>query len=153
MPGHMLLTRMDGANSPARARVRLKFVYYGSEAGAGGWLEPLIPYHWTQLTNIKRDPFEQIMIGKSAQGIGRCTHVTVHRLHLRLESAADRSEDGAGSLGDLRQLPAPPGAGFLQPVSTDGGDQCAEADACDARGRRRRLARRPSHAARSKLAA
>jgi hypothetical protein len=24
-----------------------KFVYYGSEAGAAGWREPLIPYHFT----------------------------------------------------------------------------------------------------------
>ena len=26
---------------------------------SAGWLMPLIPYHWTMLTNLKRDPFEQ----------------------------------------------------------------------------------------------
>jgi hypothetical protein len=31
---------------------------------------PLIPYHWTQLTNLKRDPFEQVINDKSAMGLG-----------------------------------------------------------------------------------
>jgi len=60
----------SGAQLAAVRWKNWKFVYYGSEAGAAGWLEPLIPYHWTQLTNIKRDPFEQVTSGKSALGIG-----------------------------------------------------------------------------------
>ena len=45
-------------------------MYYGSKAGAKGWLEPLIPYHFTLLTNIKRDPFEQTDSAKSFSGFG-----------------------------------------------------------------------------------
>ncbi len=29
--------------------------------GATGWFMPLIPYHWTQLVNLKRDLFEQVL--------------------------------------------------------------------------------------------
>jgi hypothetical protein len=31
-------------------------------------LTALIPYHWTMLTNLKRDPFEQTFSDKSAKG-------------------------------------------------------------------------------------
>ncbi|HKN28222.1 MAG TPA: arylsulfatase [Roseiarcus sp.] len=48
-----------------------KFTYYGSAAGAEGWLMPLIAYHWTMLTNIKRDPFEQTFVStKSGVALG-----------------------------------------------------------------------------------
>jgi hypothetical protein len=30
-----------------------------SQPGADGWIMPLIPFHWTLIQNIKRDPFEQ----------------------------------------------------------------------------------------------
>ena len=30
-----------------------------SQPGAEGWIMPLIPFHWTLVQNIKRDPFEQ----------------------------------------------------------------------------------------------
>ena len=36
-----------------------KFVYYGTRAGAPGWFEPLIAYHFTLVDNLARDPFEQ----------------------------------------------------------------------------------------------
>ena len=55
----------SGAQLAAVRYKNWKFVYYGSEAGATGWLEPLIPYHFTLLTNLKRDPFEQTQSGKS----------------------------------------------------------------------------------------
>ena len=45
-------------------------MYYGSEPGAAGWLEPLIPYHFTLLTNLARDPFEQSQSGKSFSAFG-----------------------------------------------------------------------------------
>ena len=35
-------------------------MYYNmSQAGADGWILPLVPYHFTLVQNIKRDPFEQ----------------------------------------------------------------------------------------------
>jgi arylsulfatase len=42
-----------------------------SQPGADGWLLPLIPYHFTLVQNIKRDPFEQyVSNSKSAMNIG-----------------------------------------------------------------------------------
>jgi arylsulfatase A-like enzyme len=54
-----------------------KFIYYGTEQGATGWLMPLIPYHWTMMTNLKRDPFEQTLSDKSAMNIGGAYNSTV----------------------------------------------------------------------------
>jgi arylsulfatase len=35
-------------------------MYYNmSQPGADGWILPLIPFHFTLVQNIKRDPFEQ----------------------------------------------------------------------------------------------
>jgi hypothetical protein len=47
-----------------------KFMYYGSSPGAEGWVEPLIPYHFTLLTNLARDPFEQSQGNKSFNSFG-----------------------------------------------------------------------------------
>jgi arylsulfatase len=33
--------------------------YTMSQPGADGWILPLIPFHFTLVQNIKRDPFEQ----------------------------------------------------------------------------------------------
>jgi len=49
----------SGAQLAAVRYHNWKFTYYGSQPGATGWLLPLIPYHFTLLDNIKRDPFEQ----------------------------------------------------------------------------------------------
>ena len=46
--------------TPAAVRYKNWKMYYNiPEAGAEGWLMPLIPLHWTAVQNIKRDPFEQ----------------------------------------------------------------------------------------------
>jgi hypothetical protein len=60
----------SGAQLAAARWKNWKFVYYGSEQGATGWLMPLIPYHWTQLVNLNRDPFEQAFNDKTAMGLG-----------------------------------------------------------------------------------
>jgi arylsulfatase len=36
--------------------------YTMSQSGAAGWLLPLVPYHFTLVQNIKRDPFEQYVL-------------------------------------------------------------------------------------------
>jgi hypothetical protein len=46
--------------------------YTMSESGAEGWILPLMPFHWTLIDDIKRDPFEQA-VGtnvKTAFGLG-----------------------------------------------------------------------------------
>jgi arylsulfatase A-like enzyme len=48
-----------------------KFYYEMSHFGAGGWLLPLIKFHFTIVDNIKRDPFEQAVLNqKSAMWFG-----------------------------------------------------------------------------------
>jgi arylsulfatase len=37
----------------------LKWYYEMSQPGGGGWLLPLVKYHFTLFTDLKRDPFEQ----------------------------------------------------------------------------------------------
>jgi arylsulfatase len=49
-----------------------KMYYTMAQAGAEGWLEPLVKYNFTLVQNIKRDPFEQA-VGqgqKTVNGIG-----------------------------------------------------------------------------------
>ena len=60
----------SGAQLAAVRWKNWKFIYYGTGQGATGWLLPLIPYHWTQMVNLKRDPFEQVINDKSATGLG-----------------------------------------------------------------------------------
>ena len=49
-----------------------KMYYTMSQPGAEGWILPLIPFHWTLVQNIKRDPFEQAvgLNQKTAMGLG-----------------------------------------------------------------------------------
>jgi len=45
-----------------------------AQSGADGWILPLIPYHFTLVQNIKRDPFEQAVGGgqKTVMAFGWC---------------------------------------------------------------------------------
>src|SRR6516225_902198 len=49
----------SGATPSAVRYKNWKMYYTMSESGAEGWILPLIPFHWTLVQNIKRDPFEQ----------------------------------------------------------------------------------------------
>jgi hypothetical protein len=46
----------SGAQLAAVRYKNWKFIYYRSQTGAEGWFLPLIPYHFTLMTNLKRDP-------------------------------------------------------------------------------------------------
>ena len=49
-----------------------KMYYNMSQPGPAGWIMPLVPFHFTLVQNIKRDPFEQA-VGidqKSAMSLG-----------------------------------------------------------------------------------
>ena len=46
--------------TPSAVRYKNWKMYYTmSEPGPVGWIMPLVPFHWTLVQNIKRDPFEQ----------------------------------------------------------------------------------------------
>ena len=54
-----------------------------------GFIAGVLPFHWAQVVNIKRDPFET-SIGtqyKTLMGMGGWNRFPFHRLHLRLEHA------------------------------------------------------------------
>jgi arylsulfatase len=49
----------SGATPSAVRYKNWKMYYNMSQPGADGWLMPLIPFHFTLVDNIRRDPFEQ----------------------------------------------------------------------------------------------
>ena len=62
----------SGATPSAVRYKNWKMYYNMSEPGADGWILPLVPFHFTLVQNIKRDPFEQA-VGidqKTAMSIG-----------------------------------------------------------------------------------
>jgi arylsulfatase A-like enzyme len=60
----------SGATPSAVRYKNWKMYYTMSQSGPGGWLLPLVNYHFTLVQNIKRDPFEQAVTfdGKTAMG-------------------------------------------------------------------------------------
>ena len=62
----------SGATPSAVRYKNWKMYYNMSQPGADGWILPLIPFHFTLVDNIKRDPYEQA-VGidqKSAMSMG-----------------------------------------------------------------------------------
>jgi len=62
----------SGATPSAVRYKNWKMYYTMSQPGAEGWILPLIPFHFTLVQNIRRDPFEQA-VGvdqKTAMGLG-----------------------------------------------------------------------------------
>jgi arylsulfatase len=62
----------SGATPSAVRYKNWKMYYTMSQPGPAGWVMPLIPFHFTLVQNIKRDPFEQ-SVGidqKSAMSLG-----------------------------------------------------------------------------------
>jgi hypothetical protein len=62
----------SGATPSAVRYKNWKMYYTMSQPGPAGWIMPLVPFHFTLIQNIKRDPFEQA-VGieqKTAMGLG-----------------------------------------------------------------------------------
>jgi arylsulfatase A-like enzyme len=62
----------SGATPSAVRYKNWKMYYNMSQPGPAGWIMPLVPFHFTLVQNIKRDPFEQA-VGidqKSAMSLG-----------------------------------------------------------------------------------
>jgi arylsulfatase A-like enzyme len=62
----------SGATPSAVRYKNWKMYYTMSQPGAEGWIMPLVPFHFTLVQNIRRDPFEQAvgLNQKSALSIG-----------------------------------------------------------------------------------
>ena len=91
---------------PSAVRYKNWKMYFAMVSDApAGFIAGVLPYHWTQVVNIKRDPFET-SIGeqiKTLIGYGRRARRTGHRLRLRLEHAADRPGAVAEGARDLHR--------------------------------------------------
>jgi arylsulfatase len=60
-------------STPSAVRYKNWKMYYAmSQPGAEGWILPLIPFHFTLVQNVRRDPFEQAvgLDQKSAMSVG-----------------------------------------------------------------------------------
>jgi len=62
----------SGATPSAVRYKNWKMYYNMSQPGPAGWIMPLVPFHFTLVQNIKRDPFEQAVgiSQKTAMSIG-----------------------------------------------------------------------------------
>ena len=62
----------SGATPSAVRYKNWKMYYTMSQPGPTGWILPLVPFHFTLVQNIKRDPFEQAvgLDQKTAMGLG-----------------------------------------------------------------------------------
>ena len=62
----------SGATPSAVRYKNWKMYYTMSQPGATGWILPLVPFHFTLVQNIKRDPFEQAVgeSQKTVMGLG-----------------------------------------------------------------------------------
>jgi arylsulfatase len=62
----------SGATPSAVRYKNWKMYYNMSQPGPAGWIMPLVPFHFTLVQNIKRDPFEQAvgLEQKSAMSLG-----------------------------------------------------------------------------------
>ena len=115
--GARLLLLFLGATPSAVRYKNWKMYYTMSQPGPAGWIMPLVPFHFTLVQNIKRDPFEQD-VGidqKTAHELGRCARRPDDCLPVRLEHAADRPATVDGAPAVVREVPAAAGARVLQP--------------------------------------
>ena len=115
----------SGATPSAVRYKNWKMYYTMSQPGAAGWFLPLIPFHWTLVQNIKRDPFEQAVGIDAEDGDEpwRCARRPGDRLSVRLEHAADRPAAVAEGTRVVQGVPAAAGAGDLQPQWDPGADE------------------------------
>ena len=103
---------------PSAVRYKNWKMYYTMEGStAASALTGAQTYGWTQMTNLKRDPFEQNVgdIQKSATSARRRDHRAEHRLSLRLADAAHRAVAVDEGTRELQEVPAVADPGVLQP--------------------------------------
>ena len=102
---------------PSAVRYKNWKLYFAMVSDApAGFITGVLPYHWAQVVNIKRDPFETA-IGEQVEDLvrhGRRPRRTGDRLRLRLEPAASRPGAVAEGTQVLREVPADAGPGMLQ---------------------------------------
>ena len=105
-----------------------KMYYTMSQPGAAGWIMPLIPFHFTLVQNIKRDPFEQA-VGidqKTAMALGGALGgpVTAFLYDWNMLPIGQQLWEKEPHV--LQEVPAAAGAGDLQPQRDPRSDEEGE---------------------------
>ena len=107
----------SGATPSAVRYKNWKMYYTMSQPGPAGWIMPLIPFHFTLVQNIKRDPFEQA-VGieqKSAMSLGGALGAPMTAFQYDWNMLPIGQQLWVKELLSLREVPAAAGAGELQP--------------------------------------
>jgi hypothetical protein len=85
-----------------------KMYYTMSQPGPAGWIMPLIPFHFTLVQNIKRDPFEQAVgidqktaLVAPLGGVGNIFATAAVGNDAQRKKGQDRSDVHAPFLADL----------------------------------------------------
>ena len=102
-----------------------KMYYNMSQPGAEGWVLPLIPFHFTLVQNIKRDPFEQA-VGvdqKTAMSIGGALGAPMTAFLYDWNMLPIGQQLWEKELEFVQRVPAAAGAGDLQPHGDPGRDE------------------------------
>ena len=107
----------SGATPSAVRYKNWKMYYTMSQPGPSGWILPLMPFHFTLVQNIKRDPFEQAVGNRPEDGHGhwRCARRPGDCVSVRLEHVAHRPATVAEGTAVVRNVPAAAGSRDLQP--------------------------------------
>ena len=102
-----------------------KMYYTMSQPGPAGWILPLIPFHFTLVQNIKRDPFEQA-VGidqKTAMSLGGALGGPVTAFQYDWNMLPIGQQLWLKELRVVREVPAAAGSRELQPQRDHGAGQ------------------------------
>ena len=97
----------SGATPSAVRYKNWKMYYTMSQPGPAGWIMPLIPFHFTLVQNIKRDPFEQA-VGvdqKTAMSFGGALGGPVTAFHTTGTCCRSASSCGRRSSMSYKEFP------------------------------------------------
>ena len=119
----------SGATPSAVRYKNWKMYYTMSQPGPAGWIMPLVPFHFTLVQNIKRDPFEQA-VGidqKSAMSLGGALGAPMTAFQYDWNMLPIGQQLWMEAPDVVREVPAAAGSRDLQPQwdSRDGQEsQC-----------------------------
>ena len=115
----------SGATPSAVRYKNWKMYYNMSQPGPDGWIMPLVPFHFTLVQNIKRDPFEQA-VGieqKTAMSIGGALGGPLTAFQYDWNMLPIGQQLWEKQLAVVRKVPAAAGARDLQPHRDPGRDE------------------------------
>ena len=128
-----LLLLFSGSTPSAVRYKNWKMYYTMSQPGPAGWIMPLVPFHFTLVQNIKRDPFEQA-VGidqKSAMSLGGALGAPMSAFQYDWNMLPIGQQLWLEHLTSLQEVPAAAGTRELQPRSGPGAGQEGQCPGCE----------------------